>query len=114
VELTCNFFLPALLKSLGVLFCQFLSGVTNVGEKFKERGRAVPIDFDGNLPEMNVRPTAASMHGISVSPRSLGFGLPRVVAFPLLYSGVGILTGIISVRLLRSCGPRRSTSNHGD
>jgi hypothetical protein len=29
-------------------------------EKFKERDRAVPIDFDGNWPEMNLCPTAAS------------------------------------------------------
>jgi hypothetical protein len=44
----------------------------------------VPIDFDGNWPEMNLRPTAASLHGMSISPRSLGLGLPRVVPFSLL------------------------------
>ena len=46
VKFTCDAFPPVLLKSLGVLLSQFLSGVTNVGEKFKERGRAVPVDFD--------------------------------------------------------------------
>jgi hypothetical protein len=44
----------------------------------------VPIDFDGNWPEMNLRPSAAFLRGVSVSPLSLGLGLPRVVAFPLL------------------------------
>ena len=44
----------------------------------------MPIDFDGNWLEMNVRPTAAFLYGISVAPRSSGLGLPRVVAFPLL------------------------------
>ena len=49
------------LKSSGVLLCQFHSGVTNDGGKIKERGRAVPIDFDGNWPEMNLRPAIASL-----------------------------------------------------
>ena len=86
VELTCNSLPLVLLKSLGVLLCQFLSGVTctNVCENFKERGRAVPIDFDGNWPETNLRPSAAFLHGASVSPLRSGLGLPRVVAFPLL------------------------------
>jgi hypothetical protein len=55
VKFTCDAFPPVLLKSFGVLLSQFFSGVTNVGEKIKERGRAVPIDFDGNWPEMNLR-----------------------------------------------------------
>jgi hypothetical protein len=36
----------------------------------------VPIDFDGNWPEMNLRPTVAFLHGVSIVPRSLGLGLP--------------------------------------
>jgi hypothetical protein len=60
VELTCNSFPPALLKSLGV---------TNVGEEFKEKGRAVPIDFDGNWPEMNLRPTAAFLPSVVTAIR---------------------------------------------
>ena len=44
----------------------------------------MPIDFDDNWPEMNQRPTAAFLHGVSVAPHSLSLGLPRVVAFPLL------------------------------
>jgi hypothetical protein len=44
----------------------------------------VPIDFDGNWPEMNLRPTAALLRDISVAPRSFGIAPPRVIAFPLL------------------------------
>jgi hypothetical protein len=84
VEFTRRAFPPALLENLGVLLCQFLSGVTVVGKKFKERGRAVPIDFDGNWPEMDLRPTSAPLHSVGAAPRSLGLGLPRVVAFLLL------------------------------
>ena len=35
MEFTCNAFPSVLLKSLGVLLCQFLSGVTNAGEQLK-------------------------------------------------------------------------------
>jgi hypothetical protein len=84
VEFTCKAFPPVLLKSLGVLPCQFLSGDKNAGEKFKERGRALPIDFDGNWPKMELRPTEAFLYGISVAPHSLG---------PALYSGVRMFTG---------------------
>ena len=44
----------------------------------------MPIDFDGNWPEMNLRPLAAPLHGIRVAPLNLGVGLPQVVAFLLL------------------------------
>ena len=36
VEFTRDAFPPVLLKSLEVLLCQFLSGVTNVGEKLRK------------------------------------------------------------------------------
>ena len=44
----------------------------------------MPIDFDGNWPGMDLRPTAVLLHGVSVAPRSLVFGLPQFIAFPLL------------------------------
>ena len=54
---------------------------------------------------MNLRPTAALLHGMSVAsvtPRSLGVGLPRVVAFPLLLFGCSDSNGEATLCFFRT------------